>query len=161
MILVDYIFIAITIFYSLIGLIRGFSAQLISIIMWIIFLFFILNHLEYFIDHTSNYIFLEENYIRVFTVLLLTIITLVSIFLLNLTLAKVIASTIFANSNRILGLLISVVKAQIYIFIFILVILDTSFRDEVLKGSYFLPYYLYLVDYISIYDDSLFNSFKI
>ena len=78
-----------------------------------------------------------------------------------MTLSKIIALTIFENSDRLLGLLASFLKAQIYISLFILLILDTSFYEEILNDSYFVPYYLVLVEYISNYDDSLFNSFKI
>ena len=58
-------------------------------------------------------------------------------------------------------MLMSFVKAQIYILVFILIIVDTSFADDILDESYITPYYLYFIEYISNYDDSLFNSFKI
>ena len=70
------------------------------------------------------------------------------VFLLNLTLAKIIASVVFENSNRILGLFMSFVKAQIYILVFILIIIDTSFANSILDKSYLAPYYLYFIEYI-------------
>ena len=161
MILIDYIFIFVTLFYSLLGLIHGFSKQLISFILWIILFFIIFNHLDIFVGIISSYVVLEAKYIRVITIILLIFSTILIIYFLNITLSKVIALTVFENSNRILGLLASFLKAQIYIFLFILLILDTSFHTEVLNGSFFVPYYLVLVEYISNYDDSLFNSFKI
>jgi len=161
MVLVDYIFIFVTLFYSIVGLIRGFSKQLISFILWIIFLFFVFNHLGLFTDIVSSFVSLDSSYIRVITIVLMIASTISLIYFLNITLSKVMALTIFENSDRIFGLLASFIKAQIYIFIFILVILDTSFHSEILNGSFFAPYYLLLVEYISNYDDSLFNSFKI
>jgi len=161
MVLIDYIIIFVTLLYSFLGLIRGFSKQLVSFILWIILFFIIFNHLDIFISIVSSYIVLESNYIRIVTIILLVLSTILLIYFLNITLSKIIASTIFENSNRILGLLASFLKAQIYIFLFILLILDTSFHSRVLDDSYFVPYYLILVDYISNYDDSLFNSFKI
>ena len=161
MAIVDYIFILITIVYSIIGLMRGFSKQLISFTVWIIFLFIVFNYLSEFTDIISSYTALSLQYNRIIGITTLTLLSLFSIFILNLTLAKIIASAVFENSNRILGLLMSFVKAQIYILVFILIIVDTSFADDILDGSYITPYYLYFIEYISNYDDSLFNTFKI
>jgi uncharacterized membrane protein required for colicin V production len=158
---VDYIFILITIIYSIIGLMRGFSKQLISFTVWIIFLFVVFNYLSELTDIISSYTDLSLQYNRIIGVTTLALFSLFSIFILNLTLAKIIASVVFENSNRILGLLMSFVKAQIYILIFILIIVDTSFANDILDESYITPYYLYFIEYISNYDDSLFNTFKI
>ena len=161
MAIVDYIFILITIIYSIIGLIRGFSKQLISFTVWIIFLFIVFNYLSELTDIISSYTALSLQYNRIIGITTLVLFSLFSIFILNLTLAKIIASTVFENSNRIFGLLMSFVKAQIYILVFILIIVDTSFADDILDESYITPYYLYFIEYISNYDDSLFNTFKI
>ena len=161
MAIVDYIFILITIVYSIIGLMRGFSKQLISFTVWIIFLFIVFNYLSELTDIISSHTALSLQYNRIIGVTTLVLFSLFSIFILNLTLAKIIASTVFENSNRIFGLLMSFVKAQIYILVFILIIVDTSFANDILDGSYITPYYLYFIEYISNYDDSLFNTFKI
>jgi len=161
MAIVDYIFILITIIYSIIGLIRGFSKQLISFTVWIIFLFIVFNYLSELTDIISSYTALSLQYNRIIGITTLALFSLLTIFILNLTLAKIIASAVFENSNRILGLLMSFVKAQIYILVFILIIVDTSFADDILDESYITPYYLYFIEYISNYDDSLFNTFKI
>ena len=161
MILIDYIFIIITIILSIIGILRGFSSQLTSFFSWSLFLFIIFYHLKYFTDLLSIYISLEYTVIRILTISLLTISTILLVFILNLTLAKVLASTLFQNSNRILGFLISFIKSQIYIFIFILIMIDTPVYASVMENSFFTPYYLELIKYISNYDHSLFNSFKI
>ena len=158
---VDYIFILITIIYSIIGLMRGFSKQLISFTVWIVFLFVVFNYLSELTDIISSYTDLSLQYNRIIGVTTLALFSLFSIFILNLTIAKIIASVVFENSNRILGLLMSFVKAQIYILVFILIIVDTSFADDILDESYITPYYLYFIEYISNYDDSLFNTFKI
>ena len=161
MAIVDYIFILITIVYSIIGLMRGFSKQLISFTVWIIFLFIVFNYLSELTDIISSHTALSLQYNRIIGVTTLVLFSLFSIFILNLTLAKIIASVVFENSNRILGLLMSFVKAQIYILIFILIIVDTSFANDILDESYITPYYLYFIEYISNYDDSLFNTFEI
>ncbi len=161
MVLLDYIIIIISLIYSAIGLIRGFSKQLISLILWITLFYIIFNHLDIFISIISSHIALDSNYIRIVTIVFLILSTIFIIFFLNITLSKILALTIFENSNRVLGMIASFVKSQIYIFIFILVVLDTSFHAKVLNDSFFVPYYLILVEYISNYDDSLFNSFKI
>ena len=161
MAIVDYIFILITIVYSIIGLMRGFSKQLISFTVWIIFLFIVFNYLSELTDIISSYTALSLQYNRIIGITTLTLLSLFSIFILNLTLAKIIASVVFENSNRIFGLLMSFVKAQIYILVFILIIVDTSFANDILDGSYITPYYLYFIEYISNYDDSLFNTFEI
>ena len=161
MAIVDYIFILITIVYSIICLMRGFSKQLISFTVWIIFLFIVFNYLSELTDIISSYTALSLQYNRIIGVTTLVLFSLFSIFILNLTLAKIIASAVFENSNRILGLLMSFVKAQIYILVFILIIVDTSFANDILDGSYITPYYLYFIEYISNYDDSLFTTFEI
>ena len=161
MILIDYIFIVITVIFSFIGILRGFSSQLVSFFSWSLFLFIIFYHLKYFTDFLSLYISLEYTLIRILTISLLAILTILLVFILNLTLAKVLASTLFQNSNRIIGFFMSFIKSQIYIFIFILIIIDTPIYGSIMENSFFTPYYLELIKYISNYDDSLFNSFEI
>lgn len=161
MTMIDYIFILITLIYSIIGLTRGFSKQLISFVVWVFFLFAIFNYLSELTDIISSYTNLSLEYNRIISISIFALLSILTIFLLNLTLAKIIASVVFENSNRILGLLTSFTKAQIYILIFILIIADTSFANNILDESYLVPYYLYFIEYISNYDDSLFNTFKI
>ena len=161
MTIVDSIFILITIIYSIIGLVRGFSKQLISFSVWIIFLFIIFNYLFEITDIVSSFTNLDSTYNRVISIIALALLSVLLIFILNVTLAKIIAVAVFENSNRLLGLLMSFVKAQIYILVFILIILDTSIASDILDKSYLASYYLYFIEYISNYDDSLFNSLKI
>ena len=146
---------------SLMGMLRGFVSQFFSLISWSIFVYILFYHLEYFTEIVSSQISLDYNYIRIITVSLLTIFTVTFIFILNLTISKLIAATLFQNSNKVAGLLMSLIKSQIYIFVFILVLLDTSFHESIFDDSYFVPYYVKLVEYISNYDDSLFNSLQI
>ena len=161
MVAIDYIFIFFTVTISLMGMLRGFVSQLFSLISWSIFVYILFYHLEYFTEIVSSQISLDYNYIRIVTVSLLTIFTATFIFILNLTISKLIAATLFQNSNKVAGLLMSLIKSQIYIFVFILVLLDTSFHESFFDDSYFVPYYVKLVEYISNYEDSLFNSFQI
>ena len=161
MAVIDYIFIFFTVTISLMGMLRGFVSQLFSLISWSILVYILFYHLEYFTDIISSQISLDYNYIRIITVSLLTIFTITFIFILNLTISKLIAATLFQNTNKIAGLLMSLIKSQIYIFVFILVLLDTSFHESIFDDSYFVPYYVKLVEYISNYEDSLFNSLQI
>ena len=158
MVLIDYIFIFITVTISFIGMLRGFVSQLFSLLSWSTFVYILFYHLEYFTNIVSAQISLDYNYIRIITICLLTIFTVVFIFFLNFTISKLIASTLFQNSNKVAGLLMSLIKSQIYIFVFVLVVLDTSFHESIFDDSYFVPYYVKLVEYISNYEDSLFNS---
>ena len=161
MTIVDYIFILITIVYSIIGLVRGFSKQLISFSVWIIFHFIIFNYLFEITDIVASFTNLDSIYNRVISIAALALLSVFIIFILNISLAKILAVVVFENSNRLLGLFMSFVKAQIYILVFILIILDTSIASDILDKSYLTPYYLYFIEYISNYDDSLFNTFKI
>ena len=158
MVLIDYIFIFITVTISLIGMLRGFVSQLFSLLSWSAFIYILFYHLEYFTNIISSQISLDDNYTRIITICLLTMSTLAFIFFLNLTISKLIAATLFQNSNKIAGFLMSLIKSQIYIFVFVLVLLDTSFHQSIFDDSYFVPYYVKLVEYISNYEDSLFNS---
>ena len=158
MILIDYLFILITILISLFGILRGFVSQLFSLLLWSLFIYVIFYHLEYFMSIIDSHISLERNYIRILTIAILTLLTIFLVFIINLTISKLIASTIFQNSNRVIGLFMAFIKSQIYIIIFILLLIDTSLYKSIFDGSYFAPYYLELVEYISDYEYSLFNS---
>ncbi len=158
MILIDYLFIFITILISLIGILRGFVSQLFSLMLWSVFIYIIFYQLEYFMSIVDSHISLEQNYIRILTIGILTLLTIFSISIINLTISKLIASTIFQNSNRVIGLFMAFIKSQIYIIVFILLLIDTPLYEPIFDGSYFLPYYLELVEYISDYEYSLFNS---
>ena len=161
MLLIDYIFLFVTLAYSLMGMMRGFSSQLISLISWSLFIFILFFHLKFFTDIFSELISVDYIYIRVITIISMIIATFLLILILNITLGKLLAATLFQQSNRIFGLIVALIKSQVYIFIFILLINNTSFQEEIFKNSLFLPYYLEMIDYISNYDDSLFNSLQI
>ena len=161
MVVIDYIFIFFTVIISLMGMLRGFVSQLFSLISWSIFIYVLFYHLEYFTDIVSSQISLDYNYIRIITVTLLAIFTITFIFILNLTISKLIAATLFHSCNKVAGLLMSLIKSQIYIFVTILILLDTSFHESIFDDSYFVPYYVKLIEYISNYEDSLFNSLQI
>jgi membrane protein required for colicin V production len=161
MVFIDYIFLFITILYSIFGYIKGFSKQLISLSVWILFLYIIFNYLPDLKYIVSSYVRLDDIYLKFFSIILLVISSVALIFILNLTLAKLIASTLFENSNRIIGFVISFVKSQIFILIFILLIYDTSIANHIFNNSILMPYYLQFFEYISNFDDSLFNTFEI
>ena len=161
MILIDYLFIFITILISFIGILRGFVSQLFSLVLWSLFIYVIFYHLEYFMSVSDSYISLDQNYIRILTIGILILLTIFLIFIINLTISKLIASAIFQNSNRVIGLFMAFIKSQLYIIIFILLLIDTSLHESIFSGSYFVPYYLELVEYISDYEYSLFNSLQI
>ena len=161
MVVIDYIFLLVTILYSVLGYIKGFSKQLISFSIWILFLYIIFNYLPNLKYIVSSYLRLDDIYIKAFSIILLVVASITLIFILNLTLAKLIASTLFENSNRIIGFILSFVKSQIFILIFILIIYDTSVANHIFHNSILLPYYLQFFEYISNFDDSLFNTFEI
>ena len=161
MVVIDYIFLLVTILYSVLGYIKGFSKQLISFSIWILFLYIIFNYLPNLKYIISSYVRLDDIYIKAFSIILLVVASITLIFILNLTLAKLIASTLFENSNRIIGFILSFVKSQIFILIFILLIYDTSIANHIFNNSIFMPYYLQFFEYISNFDDSLFNTFEI
>ena len=161
MVVIDYIFLLVTILYSIFGYIKGFSKQLISFSIWILFLYILFNYLPNLIYIVSSYVRLDDIYIKAFSIILLVITSITLIFILNLTLAKLIASTLFENSNRIIGFIMSFVKSQIFILISILLIHDTSTADLIFNNSILMPYYLQFIEYISNFDDSLFNTFEI
>ncbi len=159
MLIIDYIFIFITVLYSVLGYIKGFSKQLISVSVWLISLYILFNYLPNIKDIVYSYIQLDDIYIRVISISLLIISSITLIFVLHLTLAKIIASILFENSNRILGFVVSLIKSQIYILIFILLIYDTTIASHIINDSVFMPYYINFFEYISNFDDSLFNTF--
>ena len=161
MVTIDYIFIFVALAYSTMGMMRGFSSQLISFISWSLFIFILFFHLKFFTDIFSEYISIDYTYIRIITIISMMIATFLLILILNVTLGKLLAATIFQQSNRLFGFIVAFMKSQIYIFIFILLVINTPFQEDLFKSSLFLPYYLEMIDYISNYDDSLFNSLQI
>lgn len=161
MVTIDYIFLFVTLAYSIMGMMRGFSSQLISFISWSLFIFILFFHLKFFTAIFSQYISIDYAYIRIITIISMVIATFLLILILNVTLGKLLAATVFQQSNRLFGLIVALMKSQIYIFIFILLVINTPFQEDIFKSSFFLPYYLEMIDYISNYDDSLFNSLQI
>ena len=161
MVAIDYIFLSVALAYSIMGMMRGFSSQLISFTSWSLFIFILFFHLKFFTDIFSQYISIDYTYIRVITIISMVIATFLLILILNVTLGKLLAATVFQQSNRLFGFIVALMKSQIYIFIFILLVINTPFQEDIFKSSFFLPYYLEMIDYISNYDDSLFNSLQI
>ena len=122
MVTIDYIFLFVTLAYSIMGMMRGFSSQLISFISWSLFIFILFFHLKFFTDIFSQYISIDYTYIRIITIISMVIATFLLIIILNVTLGKLLAATVFQQSNRLFGLIVALMKSQIYIFIFILLI---------------------------------------
>lgn len=158
MVIIDYIIIVITVLYSSLGYMKGFSKQIISFFVWLMFLYIIFNYLPSIKAMVYSYAQLDDIYLRVISILVLIISSISLIFVLNLTLAKIIASTLFENSNHILGFLLSLIKSQIFILIFALVIYETALAQYIMDDSVFMPYYLDFFEYIYNFDDSLFNT---
>ena len=161
MVTIDYIFLFVALAYSTMGMMRGFSSQLISFISWSLFIFILFFHLKFFTDIFSEYISIDYAYIRIITIISMVISTFLLILILNLTLGKLLAATVFQQSNRLFGFIVALMKSQIYIFIFVLLVINTPLQEDIFKSSLFLPYYLEMIDYISNYDYSLFNSLQI
>ena len=161
MVTIDYILLFVTLAYSIMGMMRGFSSQLISFISWSLFIFILFFHFKFFTDIFSIYISFDYTYIRIITIISMVIATFLLILILNVTLGKLLAATVFQQSNRLFGFVVALMKSQIYIFVFILLVINTPFQEDIFKSSFFLPYYLEMIDYISNYDDSLFNSLQI
>ena len=161
MVTIDYIFLFITLTYSIMGMMRGFSSQLISFTSWSLFIFILFFHLKFLTDIFSEYISIDYTYIRIITIISMVISTFLLILILNVTLGKLLAATVFQQSNRLFGLIVALMKSQIYIFIFVLLVINTPLQEDIFKSSLFIPYYLEMIDYISNYDDSLFNSLQI
>ena len=161
MVAIDYIFLFVALAYSIMGMMRGFSSQLISFISWSLFIFVLFFHLKFFTDIFSEYISIDYAYIRIITIISMVISTFLLILILNVTLGKLLAATVFQQSNRLFGFIVAMMKSQIYIFIFVLLVINTPLQEDIFKSSLFLPYYLEMIDYISNYDDSLFNSLQI
>ena len=161
MVTIDYIFLFVTLAYSIMGMMRGFSSQLISFISWSLFIFILFFHLKFFTDIFFEYISIAYAYIRIITIISMVISTFLLILILNVTLGKLLAATVFQQSNRLFGLIVALMKSQIYLFIFVLLVINTPLQEDIFKSSLFLPYYLEMIDYISNYDDSLFNSLQI
>ena len=143
------------------GMMRGFSSQLISFISWSLFIFILFFHLKFFTDIFSEYISIDYAYIRIITIISMVISTFLLILILNVTLGKLLAATVFQQYNRLFGFSVALMKSQIYIFIFVLLVINTPLQEDIFKSSLFIPYYLEMIDYISNYDDSLFNSLQI
>lgn len=161
MILIDYIFILVSLTISFMGMLRGFVSQLFSFLLWTMFVYILFYRLDFFMSIVDDHISLERDYIRILTISILVLLTVFIIFILNLTISKFLASALFQNSNKAIGFLLALIKSQIYILIFILLLIDTSFHESIFDGSYFAPYYLQLLEYISDYEYSLFNSLQI
>jgi uncharacterized membrane protein required for colicin V production len=66
MAVIDYIFFLITILYSVLGYVKGFSKQLISFSIWILFLYIIFNYLPNLKYIVSSYVRLDDIYIKAF-----------------------------------------------------------------------------------------------
>ena len=137
MVTIDYIFLFITLAYSIMGMMRGFSSQLISFISWSLFVFILFFHMKFLTDIFSQYISIDYTYIRIITIISMVIATFLLIVILNVTLGKLLAATVFQQSNRLFGFIVALIKSQIYIFIFILLVINTPFQDDIFKSSFF------------------------
>ena len=131
-----YIFICYSCIFIM-GMMRGFSSQLISFISWSLFIFILFFHLKFFTDIFSQYISIDYTYIRIITIISMVIATFLLILILNVTLGKLLAATVFQQSNRLFGFIVALMKSQIYIFIFILLVINTSFQEDIFKSSFF------------------------
>ena len=117
------------------GMMRGFSSQLISFISWSLFIFILFFHLKFFTDIFSEYISIDYTYIRIITIISMMIATFLLILILNVTLGKLLAALYF---NNLIDCLDSSWFYEItnYIFIFILLVINT-FQEDLFRVHFF------------------------
>ena len=159
--IVDITILIFILFWSIVGLFKGFIAELIALICWSSAIYF-----------SANYFYIPSDYIMTFinSVEISNIIAFIGIFLITFLLSSFIGyfSSKFINiigfsaSNKILGLITGFFKGLILILI-VLYFLDFTELSSSLywEQSEFIPYF---DDFIQKYlksNHSLFDSFRL
>ena len=159
--IVDITILIFILFWSFVGLFKGFIAELIALICWSSAIYF-----------AANYFYIPADYIMTFinSAEISNIIAFISIFLITFLLSSFIgffASKFvnmigFSASNKILGLITGFFKGLILILIIVYFIDFTELSSSLYwEQSEFIPYF---DDFIQKYlksNDSLFDSFHL
>ena len=114
--IIDYIFLFVTFAYSIAGMMRGFSSQLISFISWSLFIFILFFHFKFFTDIFSIYISFDYTYIRIITIISMVIVTFLLTIILNVTWGNYWQQLFFNNLIDYFGFIVALMKSQVYIF---------------------------------------------
>lgn len=138
---IDYVIVGVILFSTLISLLRGFIAEAISLVTWIIAAIVAFKFAHALTDRFAG--FIHNPSIRFFVIFVgLFLLVLIIGSIVNHLLAMAVRSTGLSGTNRILGMIFGFARGILLVAIFILFAGMTSVvREPWWQSSYLIPYF--------------------
>tara|TARA_B100000029_G_C17576626_1_gene958347 strand:- start:135 stop:620 length:486 start_codon:yes stop_codon:yes gene_type:complete len=159
--LLDLFIILFLLFWSLLGLLRGFASELISFVCWGLAIYFSI----YYYHIPADYI---NNYIKAYTISkILSFVIIFSVtFLLSVSLSFIITQIInvfgMSSSNKALGVFFGLLKGNLFIILIIYVFGYTDITSTLYwEESEFIPYFEKFIEKFLKSHNSFFDTLQI
>ena len=148
-------------FWSIRGFIKGFSSEIISLIVWIIAIYATLNFFYIPLNYIEIYI-QSPNISMVLTYILIFIFTFMVSTISGFFISKFVNILGYYSFDKSLGFLFGTIKGLAFILLMTFFIMNTNLSDHnLVQDSEFIPYFNdFLGNYLNSHD-SLFDSLRL
>tara|TARA_B100001564_G_C20645603_1_gene674293 strand:- start:543 stop:1034 length:492 start_codon:yes stop_codon:yes gene_type:complete len=148
-------------FWSIRGFLRGFSAEIISLIIWVFAIYMTINYFYLAINYIEEYIVSREISI-IITYVLIFIFTLLISTISGFVVSKFMKIIGFYSFEKSLGFIFGAIKGISFVFLITFFLMNTEFSDHrIISDSQFIPYFEYFLKNYLNSSDSLFDSFRL
>jgi len=161
MVITDIIIFLFLLFWTVLGLSKGFINEIVSLFCWAFALYFSVNHN----DIPSEYIFSfiqSPDLANILSYIFIFIFTFIAIIFLGFFSTQLVRIFGFSSSNAILGLLVGFLKGNIFLIIIIYGLSLTEFISTTYwEESQFIPFFEDFIQKFIKSHDSLFDSLEL
>jgi len=149
------------IFWSLRGFVKGFSAEIISLLIWVIAIYLTLNFFHIPVNYIESYI-QSPDISMILTYILIFIFTFMISTISGFFVSKFVNILGYYSFDKSLGFLFGTIKGVAFILLITFFIMNTNLYDHnLVQESQFIPYFDdFLINYLNS-SDSLFDSLRL
>ena len=161
MVIIDTIIFLFVIFWTIVGLSKGFISELISLFCWVFALYFAVNYNHIPAEYILGFINSAE-ISNILSFLLIFFVAFFASLFLGFFSSQLVKVLGFSYANRILGLFAGFIKGNTFIIIIIYGLGLTEFTSTIYwEESEIIPFFDDFVHKYIKSDDSLFDSFNL
>ena len=148
-------------FWSIRGFIKGFSAEIISLIIWLSAIYLTLNYFYLPVNYIESYIS-SPDISMILTYIFIFIFTFIVSAISGFCISKFVNILGYYSFDKSLGFLFGIIKGLAFFVLITFFIMNTNLSDhDIVQDSQFIPYFDdFLRNYLNS-SDSLFDSLRL
>ena len=161
MIILDIGILVFLVFWAIRGFMKGFSAEILSLIVWITAIYATLNYFYIPVNYVHSFIS-SPTISMIITYALIFIFTFIVSTISGYIVSKFINIIGYYSFDKSLGFVFGAIKGFLFTMLITFYIMNTEFADlNMVADSQFIPYFEYFLDNYLVSSDSLFDSLQL